>query len=62
MRSWGNEMVVERFSRKQKDEEKERFRERERERGRGTFIESLCREQPKVGNPKPTLQISCEPK
>ena len=40
--------------------EKEWFRERERKRD--NFIESLCREQPEVGNPKPTLQISCESK
>ena len=32
------------------------------ERERSSFVESLCREQPEVGNPKPTLQISCEAK
>ena len=37
-------------------------RERERERERGNFTESLCREQPEIGNPKPILQISCESK
>ena len=29
---------------------------------RGCFVRSLYKELPKVGNPKPTLQIDCEPK
>ena len=61
MRSWGNEMVVERFSRKQRVEKKSDL-VRDREREKNSFVESLCQEQPEVGNPKPTLQISCEPK
>ena len=28
---------------------------------RDSLIKSLCQERPRVGNPKPTLQISCEP-
>ena len=58
MRSWGKEKVVERFSRKQRVEK--RVIQEEREREKSNFVESLCREQPEVGNHKPTLQISCE--
>ena len=54
-------MVVERFSRKQRVEKKSDL-VRDREREKNSFIESLCQEQPEVGNLKPTLQISCEPK
>ena len=51
--------VIERFSRKERVEKKSNLG---RERERSNFVESLYREQPKVGNPKPTLQISSEPK
>ena len=56
-------MVVERFSRKQRVEKKsDSGREKERERERSNYVQSLCRERPEIGNPKPTLKVSCEPK
>ena len=57
MRSWGKGKGCWKVPKEIESKEREWTKEKKR----GCLIESLRREQPKVGNPKPTLQISCEP-